>query len=298
MATTQQIDQMRERITDEIFLAFGIHSNHPLRKRLGKLFFRPTQRFSELMTLADEETHTGGLPAGARSLLNSLNVSTHVIGSGNIPETGPVLVVSNHPGAYDSAALAMNIPRPDLRILVSETRFYHTLPHIGQQLIYVSHGADQRMFALREAISHLRQGGAILQFGTGTIEPDPAYTSLAQIPLSQWSKSIEIMLRKVQETTLVLASASGVLLKNYLYHPLTRLRSKPVDRRRVAEFFQVIKQLMHPELFNCETSISFSNQIKMADLLKSDDRNLMAGVITRATELLEEHQSIFYPSTL
>jgi 1-acyl-sn-glycerol-3-phosphate acyltransferase len=298
MATTQQIDQMRNRITDEIFFAFGIHSNHPLRKRLGKLFFKPTQRFSELVSLADEETRTGGLPAGARSLMNSLNVSTHVIGSGNIPVTGPVLVVSNHPGAYDSAALAMNIPRPDLRIIVSETRFYHTLPHIGQNLIYVTRGGDQRMLALRQAILHLHQGGAILQFGTGTIEPDPAYTSLAQIPLSQWSRSVEIMLRKAQETTLVLAGASGVLLKKYLGHPLTRLRRKPVDRRRVAEFLQVIAQLMHPENFNGETRISFSNQIKMADLLKSDDRNLMAGVITRATELLEEHQSIFYPSIL
>jgi hypothetical protein len=294
---TQSIDRMRERITDEIFLALGLKRDGFLRRRFGRLFYRPTRRFSEMFARADEAAGLGGLPAGGRSILADLSIQVQARGGEHIPEDGPLVVVSNHPGAYDSVALAACIPRPDLKIIAYETQFYHALPQIRRRMILAPGDPPGRMLALRQAIQYLQEGGAILQFGSGRIEPDPAVASGAEEWFENWSPSLEVMLRKTPETRLVLAIASGVLLRRFANHPFTRLRPGAINRRRLAEFTQVIYHLMRPAALRIDVRLSFSPPVYLADLEReAEGRRLMPAILGRARRLLAEHQDHFHPA--
>ena len=166
--------KIQQTITDEVFFALGLRRNGLLRNRLGWLFHLPTHRFACMMAEVDGATELGGLPAGCQAMSDFLNVKASVRGDENIPDEGPVIILSNHPGAYDSIALGSCVRRSDLKFIVGETGLYHALPHIEPNLIMVSQDATQTMLALRQAIEHLQSGGILLQFGSGLIEPDPA----------------------------------------------------------------------------------------------------------------------------
>ena len=211
MATDEQIKRMRERISDEVYYALFKKKTGGLRGLVGKLVFLPTTRFSRIFAEADDRAGREGLPGAGKSLAASLNVSKTCSGEEHIPAQGALLVVSNHPGAYDSVALCASIPRPDLKIIVYETGFYRTLENIRRQMIFATEDAPGRMLALRQAVQHLQQGGAILTFGSGVIDPDPAVEAGAQAALQEWKSSVEIMLRKAPDTRLVLAMVSEKL---------------------------------------------------------------------------------------
>lgn len=289
MRALEKVAQLRERITDEIFLALGMPKDGFLRRRLGILFRFPAHRFSSIFASADEASQTEGLPGAGRELLQNLSVQVRARGMENLPAEGPLVVASNHPGAYDSAALAASIPRRDLKIIVYEIPFYHALEHISRQMIFVSPNLDQRMPALRSAIEHLRNGGALLQFGTGHIDPDPLVQAGTEDVLATWSPSLEIMLRKAPETQLSLAMVSGVLMKRFARHPLTRLRRSPIDRRRVAEFMQLIWQLASRKAPDVVTRISFAPPVSSQELQAGGSGCMMESILVRARALLSEH---------
>lgn len=289
MQAVEQVIQLRERITDEIFLALGMPKDGILRRRLGKLFRPPAQRFANIFASADEAALTDGLQGAGLQLLHNLSVKYHARGLENLPAEGPLVVASNHPGAYDSAALAACIPRHDLKVIVYEIPFYHALQHIRQKMIFVDPNPSQRMPALRSAIEHLQNGGALLQFATGHIDPDPAVQAGSEESLATWSPSLEIMLRKVPEAQLTLAMVSGVLMKRFARHPLTRLRRKPIDRRRVAEFTQLIWQLATRKAPDSITRISFAPPVSTTQLQAENSGRWMDSIHERAKTLLAQH---------
>lgn len=289
MADPAQIDQMRERITDEIFFALGFKKRGLMRRIFGRLFYLPTNRFARMFAEADEAVGREGIPAGCMVVRYHMQVKVNAAGVEHLACAGPLMVLSNHPGAYDSVAIGSLIPRKDLRIIVYEIPFYHVLPEIGPRLIYVPDDPAGRMVALRTAIQHLQNGGALLQFGAGTIEPDPAVQPGAVEMLQLWSPSVEIMLRKAPETCVVLTVASGVLLPRFFNHPIPRLRREPVARRRLAEFMQVLQQLAFPGSVHAEARLRFAPPFKAADLLGEGrmDR-LMPELIQAEHRLLAE----------
>lgn len=54
MPDSSQIDQLRERITDEIFFALGFKKQGIMRRVFGRLFYLPTHRFARMFAEADE----------------------------------------------------------------------------------------------------------------------------------------------------------------------------------------------------------------------------------------------------
>ena len=122
------------------------------------------------------------------------------------------------------------------------------------------------MVALRNTIRHLQGGGSVLLFGTGTIEPDPALGPGAIAALGRWKRSVEIIMRRVPGVRLVLAAVSGVLMPAFVNHPLRLVRKKPVDRRRVTEYLQVITQMLFPRWFDVTVKMSFAPPVTMEEL--------------------------------
>jgi hypothetical protein len=299
LVTHEQVTTLRERITDEVFASFGMKKQGTLRKLFGWLFYLPTQRFASLFARADEAVAQGGLRAGCQSLVDSMKVKIHASGVENLQADGPLMILSNHPGAYDSVAIGSQVARQDFRIVAGEVPFYYALPNASPLLIYSPVKTDTagRMITLRKAIEHLRNGGALLHFGGGTIEPDPKVQPGAVEWLERWSPSVEIMLRKAPETHVVQTVASGVLLKRFFNHPLARLRKQPVGRRRLAEFLQVMTQLSFPGSVKAEMRVHFSPSISAGELSRqAQGGRLMPVIIERQRRLLCEqaaHEGLY-----
>jgi hypothetical protein len=288
------VRKIQSAITDEIFHALGLARRGTFRRAFGWVFALPTNRFARIMADVDAAVAGGGPSAGCQTMLNALGVETSADGVENIPQSGSVVILANHPGAYDSMAIGSLIPRTDLNVIVAKTRLYQVLPHIHPHLHYASQDRSESMTALRQATQHLQEGGALLQFGSGLIEPDPALYSVDDAVFEHWSPSIEILLRKVPYLKIVPTIASHVLLKRFADHPFTRLRREPMDQRRLAEFMQIIQQLLFPKSVVARPYISFGTPFTLAELDPSgDQRRLMPVVVKRVKEQLTQHLQHF-----
>jgi len=290
MSEKASVEAVQSAITDEIFFALGLRHRGLLRRGFGWVFARPTGIFARFMAAVDEAVGQAGPPAGCQKMLDQLGVNIHTKGREHIPLKGPVIILSNHPGAYDSMAIGSLVPRPDLKAIVSKTRLYEVLPNIYPHFFPVAKDASENMVAIRGAVTHLNQGGILLQFGSGLIEPDPLTHVVDDAVFAKWSPSLEILFRKAPETKVVPTIASGVLLERFLRHPLVRLRRSGLDKRRLAEFLQIIRQLVNPEAVQAEPWISFGSPFTLKEILQeSEDRRVMPAVIQRMKAHLVEH---------
>ncbi len=291
MTFAEQARVLQNRITDEIFFALGLPRQGVVRRALGALFRRPAERFGQIAARFESEVRRAGLGAGACSVMRDFRLTADACGIERIPPRGPVLILSNHPGAYDSVVITSCIPRADLKLVVSDVPFTRALEAASEHFIYVSTDTLERMNALRQAVEHLKNGGAILLFASGEVEPDPAFMRGAAETMHTWSRSIEVMLRKAPETRLQVAIASGVLLPRFVNSPLTRIRRMPYHRQKMGELLQILQQLLFPEkVAPIAVRVSFGEAAAVEEL---GERNLMPAVIQRAQGELERHREIF-----
>lgn len=257
---------------------------------MGWAFALPTRNFARYMAGVDAAMAEGGAPAGCRVMMEALDVDIQANGLARIPISGPVMLLATHPGAYDSMAIGSLVPRKDLKAIATGTRLYAVMPNLRPNIFFVSKNLEENMVTLRNAIDHLRQGGILLQFGSGRIEPDPATDPVGDSVFEKWSPSLEIMLRKAPETAVIPTITSGVLLARFRDNLLTRLRRNDVDRRRLGEFIQVIQQLVFPKSVKALARISFGEPFTLADLeAVSAGRHVMDAAIARVKAALAEH---------
>ncbi|QRN83450.1 hypothetical protein JR338_01465 [Chloroflexota bacterium] len=293
MSEVASASTIQSAITDEIFFALGLKHRGLVRRALGWVFALPTRHFARHMAAVDVAIAKGGAPAGCRVMMERLDVDIRASGVEHIPTSGPVMLLATHPGAYDSMAIGSLVPRTDLKVIATGTRLYSVMPNLRPNVFFVKKGdVRENMMTLRNAIEHLRQGGTLLQFGSGRIEPDPATDPVGDGIFAKWSPSLEIILRKAPETTVIPTVPSGVLLKRFRDSPLTRLRKENVDRRRLGEFIQILQQLAFPKSVEGKANISFGEPFRLADLeAVSSGQRVMAAAIARVKETLAEHRN-------
>ncbi len=250
-ALTQQID-------NEVIRALGLPVDGWLAQRLHAILGHATRRFSELFAEVDRIVEEQGLPAGAAWLLYRLASGLETRGVENVPAHGPLVIASNHPGTVDSLAVVASAQRRDLKIIASAVPFLQSLPSIRQHLIFAPKPkhVEARMIALRESVRHLGSGGALLLFGEGNIDPDPALMPAAARELIGWSRSLEIFMRRVPETRVVVSIVSRVIDPHCMRHPITRLRRDRPDRQRIAMMLQIIEQMLGRQ-FDIRPRVSF-----------------------------------------
>lgn len=288
------VAELREDILDEVCLALGFRTGGLTRRIVGLLLRYPAGRFAGFAAQTDRRIAEAGVQTAAGELLAHFVEGVEVRGEERIPRTGALLVACNHPGAYDSVAIAAHLPRPDLKAIASDVPFLRNLPHARAHLIYASPAgvpdAYGHMVATRMAIRHLQAGGALLTFPTGRVDPDPALLPGAAQALEDWSHSLELFLRQAPEASVVVTIASGVLAAGPLHNPLTRLASEPWKRQRIAEYVQVIQQLAFRRKFDLRPRISFGAPVSAAELARSP-ASARAALVLRARALLEEHMA-------
>src|SRR5512140_3724694 len=255
----ERVLKLRERITDEIFFALGFTRTSLARRALGPLFRRPATHFARIADRLETEVSRAGLASGAHRILPDFSTRVTTRNLERIPRSGPLLICSNHPGSYDSVAYAAVIPRPDLKMVVSDVPFSRALQATSSYFIYVPAEEETlvRMASLRQCVEHLNSGGALLIFARGDVEPDPAFMPGASETLALWSRSIEVMLRKVPQACLQVAIASGALLPRYVHSPVVKIRRRPYHQQKLAETIQILTQMLLPESMHIDMTISF-----------------------------------------
>ncbi len=219
-----------------------------------------------------------GMPAALRRRAPLFTDQFTVTGAGAIPVSGPLLLLSNHPGGLDAFLALSQLQRNDIRLVVSEISILRHLPATGPHFISIGRDAHSRMTAVRTATRHLRDGGALFIFPGGILDPDPAFMPGSLEALQRWSPSVEIFLRRAPQTAVVVTMVGGVLSQGWYQSPVTRLRQERKDRQKVAEVFQVGQQLLFPGTLMINPTVHFAPPIaaQALDLAGAPGRPLEA----------------------
>ena len=280
----------------ESLRAFNLPEGEFWQTTIGKIFYPPAKRFSEVFAKFDQDIVNFGIAEAARRLVPVFADSFITTGREHIPPEGPVLIASNHPGTVDGVSIVATALREDIKVVVGGMPFLQKLP-VAKNFTIASDRFDQgvRANVVRASIRHLKQGGAVLIFPSGQIDPDPAVLPGAREALDKWSRSIAIMLKQVPETHFVPAITSGVLHRKFTKSPLTRFQEDGVGKRRIMEYMQVIRQLILKEKLGLEPLITFDKSFTLKDIGmmgKIDSEQILRALIDRARSLLDEHTSL------
>jgi hypothetical protein len=203
-----------------------------------------------------------------------------------------LLIVSNHPASYDGLLIAAHSERPDLKVIIGHIPPYDHLPCISQHAIFSPNVTNTfgRMQTVRNALQHLKDGGALLIFPRGGIEPDPAIMPHPDMEFDQWSRSMEIFLRHVPPTRVLVTIVSGVIASAAMRHPITRFRKARPDRQRLAFIYQMIRQVVSGrELFGLRPHVTFGKVLSGTKY-----QNVLTEVEQAARWTLAQHQSFHW----
>ena len=215
---------LRKALLDEIVRAVGLPITNFWRKMVEVLFWVPINRFSKLGAFFDKMVYQHGFSKAVDISLKLLVSDIEILHDVDVPKTGPLLVISNHPGTYDALCLAAKLPRDDVKIVSSNIPFLKIMKNANDHFLFTSVDNYVRMLVIRNAIRHLEKGGAVIMFPSAHMDPEPAFMPGAMEALDEWSRSIEIFVRKVPETVVQVAVVSRVLIPKYLANPITRVR--------------------------------------------------------------------------
>ncbi|MCK4725626.1 MAG: 1-acyl-sn-glycerol-3-phosphate acyltransferase [Anaerolineales bacterium] len=286
---------LRRSILDDLFKDFDHSRKIWIRKALEPLVWISAHRFAGMVARFDENVAYAGFREAVRQFLSAYVSDIDLVGREHIPEEGPLLIVSNHPGTYDSLAIAASLPRDDLNIIATNYPLLQMLPATSQHLIFTNPQIDANISLARSTVRHLQSGGAVLIFPRGRVEPDPANFPNALDSLQAWSTSLDLFLRKVPQTKVVVTIVSGVLSPIFIQNPLIKLWQGIRDPLAIAEVTQVITQMIFKKWVQIQPQISFNLPLTLAELQEKSDATIHP-VVAEARQLMIEHLSTFQPS--
>ena len=286
-AKTSEIRRLKEMLVIELTKALGFPQDSPVRSIVRGIFGKATQKFSELAVGLDQAVAAGGLAAGSNWVLPRFVKSHLARGVENIPPSGPLVIAANHPGSYDSIVISAHVSRPDYKVIIGDIPFFQNLSNISRNAIFApaEQDAPGRMGTVRQCIRHLQNDGALLIFARGGIEADPAFMPAPDGEFNLWSRSLEIFLRRVPGTRVLVTIASGVIAEAAFRHPITWFRGARPDKQRLAFMYQMIRQVLSgQEIFGLVPRVTFGEVITGASHARVLDQ--VAGV---AQVTLEQH---------
>jgi hypothetical protein len=293
-STTPETKDVTDALFSQLMSVMGLKHPNWVTRCLYPIFFFPTRRLSRLLVDLDRNIVQNGWNLAVDQFLGNFISSVYLDGEKTIPKNGPLMVVCNHPAAYDVVILAACIQREDLKILASDIPIIQMLPNIATHIIPVPYNIPARLQTVRSAIQHLKNDGAILLFPRGEVEPDPVVSLGAEQSLSGWSPSIELFLRRVPQTISVVAIASGMLSGKWFKNALIKRWKKYEQRQKVAEIFQIASQLLTGVKPVATPKVSFSSPLAIDDLggEEAPDGVLLASLTAQARGLLSHHPHI------
>jgi hypothetical protein len=285
-----ELTQLSRSLVVELAGSIGLRKSRLAQSIIRPIFKPVTDRLARIGLTFDRNVLQYGMARSMGLALEDFASGVTARGIEGFPPEGPLLVVSNHPGTYDSLVIASQLKRDDLNFISGDIPFLRSLPHANRNFYCISDEANGRMLAARKAIRHLKEGGAMLLYADGHIDPDPAVYDDAQAVLESWSPSIDLFLKSASGTRLLISMVSHVVAPKWRKSILYHIRSDPVDRRRLVEFGQVSYQLLFPRRLRTTPYISFGNPLGVDELRgESGSERVLPAVIARAKSLLKTH---------
>ena len=219
--------------------SLDVRFDDPLRRGLLEMFGPVIEKAFALTALNDIYADVAGQGEGRPFLeraLEALNVAYKVSGEdlARIPKTGPVIVVSNHPfGGLDGIILAriLTAIRPDAKVMANF--LLARIPDLRQHMIFVDpfggkEAARGNVGALRGAMEHVKGGGMLAIFPSGTVSHLDLEKRAVTDPA--WSDTVARMVRKTEAAVLpVFFGGGNSVLFNLLgmVHPMLRTAMLP-----------------------------------------------------------------------
>jgi len=293
MAHDEYVNQLAADIAVDVANVLGVPDIAWMRGLVRRIFWAPCHRLGAIGAQFDRDVAEYGFPEGARRVLPNFIAGNQAHGSERIPRGGPVLIASNHPGAADSMVISAHVPRPDYKIIAGNVPFFHNMRSASKHFVRCAPDPHFRVSTFRNAVRHLRSGGALLLFPSSQLDPDPAFMPGAREELDKWSRSLEIMLRLVPDTQVVVTVVSGVLRPASQRSPLTWVRRGRIARQTSGELTQLIPQMLFGWQYSLYPTVTFAEPLSMTDLSPSSKAGeATAAIIQRAREHMAEHLAL------
>ena len=286
---------LSDSLVNEIVTAVGLPVTDLTHGLVGRVFRKVTDRLAHLGANFDRLVAEEGLSNASRWALKFFCSDIKVHEVEQIPPQGPLLVATNHPGSYDAFSLFSTLKGHDIRCITTVIPFFDLLPNARERFLFSPRDdSTQRMVAMRKAVRHLRRGGTLVYFPSGGRDPDPFTYPAGEQSFERWMDVFDIFFSSVRDLKVMPAVVSGVVSRQWSRHPVTWLRKTQKDRQRLAEFGQVITQILKPGSLLMTPRISFGEAFSESDLrLKMGENNLRKAVIERAKALFH-HSARYY----
>jgi putative hemolysin len=255
----------------------------PLRRMAFSLVAPVIDRCLGLDRLRETYAEVAGAPEAKAFLARvisrmGIEIEVHPEGLARVPASGPLVVVANHPfGGVEGVVLASLLfqVRDDIRVLANH--LLGNVPELRPLFVPVdpfggSRAAEPNVRGLREAVRHLKGGGALLTFPAGEV----SHFDLGRGGVSDrvWSATVPRLARLTGALTMpvFVAGSNGPFFQLAgLVHP--RLRTALLPR----EFLN--KQ-------NHRLEIRFGKAIAAEQLSRVGDDPAVASFLRQRTYLL------------
>ena len=284
--TISQLDTLTQINLDDLVSSFGWEKSPFLASTLRRTFINSARKFANQMVDFDSLVGQMGLADASRAIMRKLYIrDVYVHGREHVPQKGPVLFLSNHPGMSDTLSLFASINRMDLKIIAIHRPFLESLTYTTQQLFFIDDDPSKRMNAVRQVANHLRNGGSALTFPAGEIEPDPLVYPGALESLGKWTDSAGVFLRFAPETKIVPVLVSGVIWERAARHWLTRFKRTRFEREKLAAALQLLALItldMRPNIVH----VQFGKPITVDEVGSTNSQAIHKVVIERMQGLI------------
>jgi hypothetical protein len=283
-------EALKSHLIYEICQAAGLRVGGWKQRALTATLRRPIDSIALLFSDIDATIGRDGIDAGFAKLLVRFVKDPLINGAENLPAEGPLIIASNHPGAYDVLLIGSTLGRRDLRIVTSTAPLYHVMTSFHKHTIEVGTTPEGGMRAIREGVRHVRDGGALLIFPSGLVDPDPDVLPGAREALAAWRPGIEALVNLAPHAAVVPAIASGVLAPRWINNRLLRLQKVEWQRRKLAEMLQVVQQVVWPQTKKLSPRLTYGPPTSGEELhQQAGSKAVLPLLIERAQALLSLH---------
>jgi len=197
-----------------------------------------------------------------------------------LPERGPLLVVSNHPGLYDALVLFASVGRDDLAVIAAERDLLASLPNVSKHLLVAPPGARAGL-ALRHAARHLIRGGALLHFPAGRIEPDPRLLAPGESPLHPWMPGLDLLVALAARARPDLV-VTPVLVSGVVSRRARAFAALVAGRAGLTDAFVPLLQLTLPGFGDVDVRASFGAEMGAGELGESPMARIRAALLAHS----------------